>query len=155
MTHDGLVRVAALAIVVGGAPALAADATPVVHAGLSAPARAWGVAMQAADLAALARMHGPNTVAFPPGRTRLDGIQAIVKDYAALFARYTVEVRTDDAHWVQSGPLVVSWGLTTMTLHPRAGGPDVVSRTRFTDAAVRWGEGWRYVVDHASVPTGK
>ena len=43
----------------------------------------------------------------------------------------------DEAHWIEVPPLVVSWGLTTVTLHPKAGGPDVVSHTRFTDAAVK------------------
>ena len=155
MMRKGLAALAFSAVVAGAGSASAADETPVVHAGPSAPARAWSAAMEAADLEALARMHGPDTVAFPPGQARLDGAAAIMADYAALFARYTVRVRTDDAHWVQSGPLVVSWGQTTLTLHPKAGGPDVVSHTRFTDAAIRSGSGWRYVVDHASVPATK
>lgn len=123
-----------------------------VHDGLSAPATAWGKAIEAGDLAALARMHGPETVAYPPSQTKLVGAAAIMKDYAGLFAKYTVRVQTDDAHWIQSGPLVVSWGQTTLTLHPKVGGADVVSHTRFTDAAVATPDGWRYVVDHASTP---
>ena len=75
--------------------------------------------------------------------------------YADLFAHFKVDVATADAHWVQSGPLVVSWGLTTLTLHPKAGGADIVSHTRFTDAAIAIDGGWRYLVDHASKPAAR
>ena len=146
----------AIILMVGTPAAAPGDtASPVVHAGLSAPAKAWGAAMETGDLAAFARMHGPETIAFPPGQTLVKGDTAIMKGYADLFAGYSVRVTTDDAHWIESGPLVVSWGLTTLTLHPKAGGPDVVSHTRFTDAAIAVDGGWRYVVDHASKPASR
>ena len=79
--------------------------------------------------------------------------------YAELFSAYTVTVAVEDAHWVEQPPLVVSWGLTNLTLHakphgPKAGTPDIVSHTRFTDAATRIDGGWVYLVDHASMPKG-
>ncbi len=132
--------------------ALVASALPGIHDGASPPAAAWRAAMEAGDLAALARMHGPDTVAFPPGQTEVKGAAAIMAGYADLFAHDTVKVTFDEAHWIEVPPLVVSWGLTTLTLHPKTGGPDVVSHTRFTDAAVKIDGGWRYVVDHASKP---
>ena len=135
------------------APCAVAAAPPVVHDGASPPAAAWRAAMEAGDLPALARMHGPGTTAFPPGQTEVKGDAAILAGYADLFAHDTVTVTFDEAHWIEAPPLVVSWGLTTLVLHPKAGGPDIVSHTRFTDAAVRTGQGWRYVVDHASKPT--
>ncbi len=123
--------------------------------GESAPATAWRTAMEHGDLAALAEMHDAATTAYPPGSTQVKGANAIMSGYADLFAHFTVSVKVEDAHWVEVPPLVVSWGLTTLTLHPKAGGADVVSHTRFTDAAVAVGGHWRYLIDHASKPTGK
>ncbi len=129
-------------------PALAA---PVVHDGLSPPVRAWKAAMEAGDVAALARMHDGATIAYPPNAVEVRGGVSILKGYVETFATDTVRVTVDDAHWVEQGPLVVSWGRTTLTFHPKAGGKDVVSHSRFTDAAVATDGGWRYLVDHASV----
>ncbi len=152
-------HVRAMALVLVLCPSVMAaradDAVPEVHDGDSGPARAWAAAMEAGDLAALARLHGPATVTFPPGQTQVVGAEAIMAGYRELFASFTVRIHTDDTHWIESGPLVVSWGLTTLTLHPKAGGADVVNHTRFTDAALRVDGGWRYVVDHASVPKTK
>ena len=126
-----------------------------LHDGESAPARAWRTAMEQGDLATLARMHDASTIAYPPSTMQVKGAAAIMAGYADLFAHYTVRVTVEDAHWVEQPPLVVSWGLTTLTLHPKTGGPDVISRTRFTDAAVAMGGDWRYLVDHASKPTAE
>ena len=144
-------RGAFLVVVLAVVPAFAG---PTVHDGASPPAQEWQRAMEAGDLAALSRMHDGATIAYLPGETQVTGATAIMKGYADLFATYTVKVSVADAHWIEQPPLVVSWGLTTLTLHPKAGGPDVVSRTRFTDAAIRVEGGWRYVVDHASKPKG-
>lgn len=126
----------------------------VVHDGQSAPVAAWRNAMETGDIPALARMHDAGTIAFPPRSIVVKGGDAIMAGYKDLFANFTVSVRVDDAHWTEVPPLVVSWGLTILTLHPKAGGADIVSRTRFTDAAVRTSDGWRYLVDHASVQPG-
>lgn len=126
---------------------------PAIQDGPSPPVEAWGKAMQSGDLKALAQMHGPNTVAFPPGAMKLQGGDAIGKDYEGLFSKFTVKVKVDEAHWLQEGPLVVSWGISTLTLHPKTGdGKDVTTKTRFTDVATKVDGIWRYVVDHASVP---
>lgn len=149
-------RLAALSLATLAAlstPCLATVPSPTVHDGESAPAVAWRKAMEASDLAALARMYDDATASYPPDAMQTKGKAAIMHGYAELFAKYAVKVAVADAHWVEEGPLVVSWGLTTLTLHPKAGGADVVSKTRFTDAAVPADGGWRYLVDHASSPT--
>ena len=128
-------------------------AEPQVHDGESPPATAWRTAMERADLASLAAMHDDHTVSFPPNATQVKGAPAIMAGYADLFAHFTVRVKVEDAHWIEVPPLVVSWGLTTLTLHPKGGGADVVSHTRFTDAAIAVDGHWRYVVDHASKPS--
>ena len=124
-----------------------------MHDGESPPAVAWRTAMERGDLAALAAMHDSKTIAYPPGAMQVNGAPAIMAGYADLFAHFTVRVTVEDAHWVEVPPLVVSWGQTILTLHPKDGGADVVSHTRFTDAAVALGGHWRYLVDHASKPT--
>ncbi len=146
---EGFVVVLAAATL---AVSIARAGTPLIHDGASPPAAAWRAAMEAGDLAALARMHRPDTIAYPPGQTEVKGAAAIMAGYADLFAHDTVKVTFDEAHWIEVSPLVVSWGLTTLVLHPKDGGRDVISHTRFTDAAVKVDGGWRYVVDHASKP---
>ena len=145
-------RQLAAAVLLILAPSIADAAPPMVHDGASPPAAAWRAAIEAGDLAALARMHGPDTTAFPPGQVEVHGDAAIMAGYADLFAHDTVRVTFDEAHWIEVPPLVVSWGLTTLTLHPKNGSPDIVSHTRFTDAATKVDGGWRYIVDHASKP---
>ncbi len=139
------------AVIVAALVPVAAAADPLVHDGASPPVLAWKAAMESGDLAALARMHDAATLAYPPNRSEVRGGDAILQDYAETFATTTVRVTVDDAHWVAQGPLVVSWGRTTLTFHPKAGGTDVVVHSRFTDAATQVDGGWRYLVDHASV----
>ena len=145
------VKAALIFATLGVNSAFAAQAGPTVHDGVSAPVRAWKVAMETGDLAALARMHDGATIAYPPGRSEVRGGDAIMKDYAETFASDSVSVAINDAHWIEQGPLVVSWGLTTLTFHSKASGKDVVAHSRFTDAATKVDGGWRYIVDHASV----
>lgn len=147
-----MTRAAALLLVLLAVPAAASAAELTLHDGPSAPALQWKAAMERGDLAALARMHDEGTRAYPPDKVETDGASAIIAGYAALFAANTVQIEFDDAHWIAVPPLVVSWGRTTLVLHPRSGGPDTVARTRFTDAAVAVPGGWRYVIDHASRP---
>jgi ketosteroid isomerase-like protein len=131
------------------------QAAPLVHEGESPPARAWRLAIEAGDLAALAQMHDAQTVAFPPNNEETKGRDAIMTGYADLFAHFRVTVDNNEAYWVENGPLVVSWGITTLHLHPKTGGAEQISRSRFTDAAFFQGGHWVYLVDHASKPTRK
>ena len=142
-----------IACALAATPASAED--PSVHAGLSGPVKAWKQAMESGDIAAMSRMHDASTTSFPPGGMEVTGADVIMKGYAETFATFAAKVQFGDAHWVEEPPLVVSWGLFTLTLHPKAGGPDIVTHGRFTDAAIKTDSGWRYVVDHASVPRGK
>ena len=139
------------ALLVGFCTCAHADPSPRVHDGPSPPVSEWRAAMETGDLAALSRMHDGATMAYPPNRMEVRGGDAIMKDYAETFATDTVRVSIDDAHWVEAGPLIVSWGRTTLTFHPKAGGKDTVVHSRFTDAATKIESGWRYLIDHASV----
>jgi ketosteroid isomerase-like protein len=108
--------------------------------------------MEAGDLAAMARMHGPHTVSYDPDSEVTRGDTAINAGYAKLFETYRAKVEFRNAQWVRSGAVLSSWGEFTLTLTPRAGGEPVRRSGRFTDVAVWTDKGWQYVVDHASVP---
>lgn len=122
-----------------------------IHNGPSEATEAWAKAMEAGDLAAMARMHGPHTVSYDPDSEVTRGDAAINAGYAKLFAAYKAKVEFRNAQWVRSGAVLSSWGEFTLTLTPRAGGEPIRRSGRFTDVAVWTGKDWQYVVDHASV----
>lgn len=132
-----------------------ADTAPAVQQGLSAPVQAWVSAVEAGDAVAIARMNGPDTIAYVPDAMVLKGTDEIGKAYAGMFEKFTAKVKITDAHYVEAGGLVSSWGLYTLVLTPKAGGSDIVLNGRFSDLAFPADGGWRYVVDHASLPAGQ
>jgi ketosteroid isomerase-like protein len=131
-----------------------AEETAKVVDGLSGPVIAWVTAVESGDLAAIAAMNGPDTIAYPPDVAVLMGQPEISAAYAGLFAAYTAEVEVTDAQYLEAGGFVQSWGLYTLVLTPKGGGDAITLNGRFTDVAEAVDGGWRYVVDHASlVPT--
>lgn len=136
-------------------PSQAAGDAPGVKVtqGISAPVQAWSRAVEAGDGAALARMNPESTVVYPPDAMIARGTKNIVAGYLGMFAKFNTKVQIQDAHYVQQGKLVVSWGLYTLTLVPKDGGQSIVLNGRFTDLALQAGDGWQYIVDHASLPS--
>lgn len=122
-----------------------------IHNGPSEATAAWRTALEAGDLAAMARMHGPHTVSYDPDNEVTHGDGAIVAGYEKLFETWQAKVEFHNAQWVRSGAVLSSWGEFTLTLTPRAGGEPTRRSGRFTDVAVWTGQDWQYVVDHASV----
>ncbi|CDG82089.1 YybH family protein [Janthinobacterium agaricidamnosum] len=152
--HWQLALVMAAALL--AAPTLALAQTTIagvtVQSGPSEAVQAWRQALEAGDSAAIARMHGPDTVVYGTNDTVTRGGKAIMAGYGAMFERYRPTVEIRDAAWVRQGALLNSWGQFTLTLTPRAGGEAVRIDGRFSDLAV-WADGrWQYVMDHASVP---
>ncbi|MFJ9990463.1 YybH family protein [Pseudomonas putida] len=133
-------------------PAASTPQTVTVHQGASAAVEAWRGAMHRGDLAAIARMHGPETLLYGVDEAATRGDKAIMAGYDTLFSRYTAKVDIRDAGWVRQGPLLSSWGQFTLTLTPRTAGEPVVVNGRFSDVAVWTNDHWQYVMDHASVP---
>jgi len=124
---------------------------PVVHDGVSEPVETWRRALEAGDLETMIRLNPQTTYAYTPTDNVLHGTDAIVGGYRETFAKYRVHASIQDAHYLQAGNLVISWGRFTLDLHPRAGGDVIQTKGRFTDLATRSANGWQYVVDHASV----
>lgn len=149
----GLLAIATAMLI--AAPVLA-HATQVagltVHSGPSAAVQAWKTALEAGDTAALARMHGPQTVLYGADSAVTRGVGDIMTGYHAMYAAYRPSVEIGDAGWVRQGPLLNSWGQFVLTLTPIAGGEPVRLDGRFSDVAVWTGDHWQYLMDHASVP---
>jgi ketosteroid isomerase-like protein len=132
--------------------AATAQTSPTVQAGQSVPVMRWVRAVESGDEQAIARMTSERTVAYVPDAMVLRGRDAITAAYGAMFSKFAAKVSIDDAHFIEAGDLIHSWGLYTLTLTPRAGGAPIVMNGRFSDVAVRVGDGWQYIMDHASLP---
>lgn len=134
-------------------PAFAQTAgAPAINTGPSEPVRNWSRAVEAADLAAIRAMNGPETVAYMPDAMARKGSAEIAAAYAGMFEKFTAKVAIRDASYLESGGIVHSWGLYTLTLTPKDGGVPVTVEGRFSDIATKVDGGWRYVMDHASLP---
>lgn len=131
-------------------PAAVGVADGSVQSGPSEAVQAWRRAVEAGDGAAIARMNGPDTVAYGVDGSIVQGGEAIAAGYAGMFAKNVATVEIRDAAWVRQGPLLNSWGLFTLTLTPRDGGKPMHVDGRFSDLAV-WTDGhWQYLMDHVS-----
>lgn len=146
-----MLAVAILLLTAAACTSAVAGDRPLVRSGLSGPVRAWTRAVEAGDLAAIIQMHDEDTIAFPTDAMVKKGARAIIAGYESMFAAYTVSVQITDPHYIETRDVVHTWGLYTLTLKPRNGGPDQVVRGRFSDIARRVNGGWRYIMDHASL----
>ncbi len=136
-----------------GAQAQAAMPTSQVVAGVSEPVKAWTKAVESGNTAALKRMYTDKTDVYSTDATVTHGMENIVAGYARMFEKFTSQVQIKDASYIKQGNTVVSWGLYSLTLTPRAGGASFVVNGRFTDVAVKTNGQWVYLMDHASLPT--
>jgi uncharacterized protein (TIGR02246 family) len=126
------------------APASPADGAARVEA-------AWTKAMLANDLEAVVACYAPDAVLWVSGEPEADGISAIRAAYGGMLRENTVkDVRVSGNHTRVSGSLAAGWGRYTLTLAPKAGGPDVVTHGRFTEVDEKRDGKWLYVADHAS-----
>jgi ketosteroid isomerase-like protein len=145
-----------LAVALGGSVSAPAFAQPsgdgAVRDGLSEPVKTWIRSVESGDIAAITRMNPETTVTYPPDAMTTRGTRDIVAGYTGMFRDFKVSVLIEDAHYIQQGDIVSSWGLFTLTLTPKAGGEPTFVKGRFTDIARQANGQWEYIVDHASVP---
>lgn len=147
-----------LQVLLAAAPLLsagvhAASAPPVVQDGSSPAVVAWKHAVETADIDAIERMNPPGATAYTLADEVLKGTRAIAAGYRIMFDRYDASATVDDAHFIRTGDLLISWGLFSLSLQPRdaAGGAvATVIKGRFSDVARLEAGRWVYVVDHAS-----
>ena len=112
---------------------------------------AWMRAMKSNDLDAVVACYAADAVLWTSGAPEADGIEAIRAAYAGMLRENTVkDVALSGGHQRLSGNLGAGWGRYTLTLAPKAGGPDVVVHGRFTEVVEKRNGKWLYVADHAS-----
>lgn len=129
-----------------------AEGMPAIQAGPSEPVRNWVRAVEAGDADAIGRMNGPDTTAYVPDAMAVRGTKDITAGYQQMFAKFTAKVSIRDAYFIETGDIVHSWGLYSLTLTPKEGGSPARLEGRFSDIAARIDGNWRYVLDHASMP---
>jgi uncharacterized protein (TIGR02246 family) len=141
----------ALVLISAIAPASRLLAAPASADGAARVEAAWTKAMLANDLDAVVACYAPDAVLWVSGEPEADGIAAIRGAYAAMLRENTVkDVRVSGSHTRLSGSLAAGWGRYTLTLAPKAGGPDVVTHGRFTEVVEKRNGKWLYLADHAS-----
>lgn len=108
--------------------------------------------VEAEDAAGLAALYLDDADSYGPGGDISKGRAAIAATWTGFFDAFddfSVEIEKHGER--ESRRMHAAWGLFTMSAAPVGGGERVVWKGRFTDVSVKTGDGWRYVVDHASM----
>lgn len=113
---------------------------------------AWMKAAKAGDVAAMTALYAPDAVVYPPDAMEVRGTDAIRKSWEDLFKAVTVNDGKIEAVYETAGNIGVGWGRFTMTVTPKAGGPQEKWEGRATSVAKKINGKWLYVADHASMP---
>jgi ketosteroid isomerase-like protein len=121
------------------------------EAGAASVDIAWREAMLANDVDKVVACYASDAVLWMPGARASHGHDAIRAAYEAFFSANNVkDVVISDTHYKESGNVSAGWGSIVMTIVPRAGGPQVVMKGRYTEVCAQDGKRWVYVADHAS-----
>jgi len=133
------------------AAALAGRLSAAPPSGAAAVEAQWTKAVKANDVEALVACYAPDAVLWGPGEAQARGTDAIRASYAAMLEDNVVkDAVLSNARHREAGNLSAGWGNFTLTLAPKAGGPPVVIRGRFTEVVEKRNGKWLYVADHAS-----
>lgn len=128
------------------APALAQE-TP------AALQEAFSSGIVAEDAKAVASLYTADADSYPPGGAVAKGTEAIAASWAGFFDAFdgfSISLDQQGEHKM-NGKNHAAWGLWTMSATPVGGGGEVVWTGRFLDVSIKTKEGWRYIVDHASM----
>ncbi len=128
------------------APALAQETPAALQAAFSA-----GIVAEDAD--AVAALYTADADSYPPGGAVAKGTEAIAASWAGFFDAFDgFSISLDQQGERKMGKNDhAAWGLWTMSATPADGGDRVVWTGRFLDVSIKTKEGWRYIVDHASM----
>jgi uncharacterized protein (TIGR02246 family) len=113
---------------------------------------AWMKAAKAGDVAAITALYAPDAVIYPPDAMEVRGTEAIRKSWEGLFKTVTVNDGKIEAVYETTGNISVGWGRFSMTVTPKAGGPQEKWEGRAMSVAKKINGKWLYVADHASMP---
>lgn len=136
----------ATALALTAAPALAQE-TP------EALADAFVAAIVAEDADALAALYTEDADSYDPSGHVQKGraeIAATWKQFFDGFDGFTANLDRKGEH-APDKKSHAAWGMWSMAATPAGGGDMVTWNGRFLDVSVKTKEGWRYIVDHASM----
>lgn len=136
------------ALVLAATPAFAQDSP-------EALADAFVAAIVAEDADALAALYTEDADSYDPSGTVQKGRAEIAATWNQFFNAYdgfTAALDRKGEHKLDKKSHA-AWGLWTMTATPVAGGEPETFNGRFLDVSVKTKDGWRYIVDHASMLT--
>ena len=136
----------AAALTLLAAPAFA-QASP------DALADAFVAAVVAEDADALAGLYTEDADSYDPSGAVQKGraeIAAAWKESFDAFDGYSLSLDKKGEHGLDKNSKS-AWGLWTMTATPVGGGDAVTWNGRYLDVSMKTKDGWRYVVDHASM----
>ncbi len=138
------------------AAALALAATPAIaQESPDALADAFIAAVAAEDSAALAALYTEDADSYDPSGGVQKGRAEIAASWQAFFDSFdgfTAALDRKGEHALDKKSHA-AWGLWTMAATPVDGGEKVTWNGRFLDVSVKTRDGWRYIVDHASMLT--
>lgn len=134
--------------------AFALAATPAFAQELpQALADAFAAAVVAEDADALAALYTEDADSYDPSGTVQKGRTEIAANWKLFFDAYdgfTASLDRKGEHALDKKSHA-AWGLWAMTATPAGGGEPVTFNGRYLDVSVKTKDGWKYIVDHASM----
>jgi uncharacterized protein (TIGR02246 family) len=138
------VTIAALVAIAAG-PAAAQESPKALQ-------EAFAAAVVAEDAVTLANLYTEDADSYDPSGAVQKGRAEIEASWRAFFDQFdgfTASLDQKGEHAMKRSH--AAWGLWTMAATPKGGGDKVVWNGRFLDLSVRTKDGWKYIVDHASM----
>lgn len=134
------------AIALAATPALAQESA-------DALADAFVAAVIAEDADALAALYAEDADSYDPSGGVQKGRAEIAASWKQFFDAYDGFSASLDKKGMHAPDRksAASWGLWTMSATAVEGGAPVTWNGRYLDVAVKTKDGWRYIVDHASM----
>jgi uncharacterized protein (TIGR02246 family) len=114
---------------------------------------AFVAAIVAEDSAALAGLYTEDADSYDPSGNVQKGREEIAATWQMFFDAYDGFSASLDrkGEYGLDKKGHAAWGLWTMSATPAGGGDPVTWNGRYLDVSVKTEDGWRYIVDHASM----
>jgi uncharacterized protein (TIGR02246 family) len=136
------------------AAALALSVSPAfAQESADALADAFVAAVVAEDADALASLYTEEADSYDPSGSVQKGRAEIAATWKQFFDAYDGFSASLDrkGHHAPDKKSHAAWGLWTMSATPSGGGDAVTWNGRYLDVSVKTKDGWKYIVDHASM----
>lgn len=115
---------------------------------------AFAAGMNANDVDALTNLYAQDATLYNLSGPPVYGRDAIRAAFAGLLGYYTIQnFHFTERSYQSEFFLSTGWALFEMTLVPKDGSPSFTISGRSSVVARRTHSGWRYVHDHASLPS--